>query len=56
MKLAAASAPANCTGEDEVGEEYIIPSVFNKKVVREVAKAVKEAAFESGAAERSKEI
>ena len=50
MKLAAAYAIANCIGEDEVGEEYIIPSVFNKKVVREVAKAVKEAAFNSGVA------
>ena len=50
MKLAAAYAIANCIGEDEVGEEYIIPSVFNKKVVREVAKAVKEAAYESGVA------
>lgn len=54
MKLAAAYAIANCIGEDEVGEEYIIPSVFNKKVVREVAKAVKEAAYESGAAKRTK--
>jgi malate dehydrogenase (oxaloacetate-decarboxylating) len=53
MKLAAAYAIANCIGEDEVGEEYIIPSVFNKKVVREVAKAVKEAAFESGVAKRT---
>jgi len=52
MKLAAAYAIANCIGEDEVGEEYIIPSVFNKKVVREVAKAVKEAAYESGVAKR----
>ena len=50
MKLSAAYAIANCIGEDEVGEEYIIPSVFNKKVVREVAKAVKEAAFNSGVA------
>ncbi len=52
MKLAAAYAIANCIGDDEVGEEYIIPSVFNKKVVREVAKAVKEAAYESGVAKR----
>jgi malate dehydrogenase (oxaloacetate-decarboxylating) len=50
MKLAAAYAIANCIDEDEVGEEYIIPSVFNKKVVREVAKAVKEAAYQSGVA------
>lgn len=53
MKLAAAYAIANCIGEDEVGEEYIIPSVFNKKVVREVAKAVQEAAYESGVAKKT---
>ncbi|PKD44909.1 NAD-dependent malic enzyme [Rhodohalobacter barkolensis] len=53
MKLAAAYAIANCIGVDEVGEEYIIPSVFNKKVVREVAKAVKEAAYDSGVAKRN---
>jgi malate dehydrogenase (oxaloacetate-decarboxylating) len=53
MKLAAAYAIANCIGIDEVGEEYIIPSVFNKKVVREVAKAVKEAAYDSGVAKRT---
>lgn len=52
MKLAAAYAIANCIEEDEVGEEYIIPSVFSKEVVRQVAKAVKEAAYESGAAKR----
>lgn len=56
MKLAAAYAIANCIGENEVGEEYIIPSVFNKKVVREVAKAVKEAAYTSGAAKRTSGI
>ncbi len=52
MKLAAAYAIANCIAEEDVGEEYIIPSVFNKRVVRLVAEAVKEAAFESGAATR----
>lgn len=52
MKLAAAYAIANCIDDNDLGEEYIIPSVFSKEVVRQVAKAVKEAAFESGAAER----
>ncbi|WP_069132697.1 NAD-dependent malic enzyme [Rhodohalobacter halophilus] len=56
MKLAAAYAIANCIGEDEVGEEYIIPSVFNKKVVREVAKAVKQAAYDSGAAKEVSDV
>ena len=50
MKLAAANAIANCIEEEDLSEEYIVPSVFNKQVVRRVAKAVKEAAFESGAA------
>lgn len=52
MKLAAAYAIANCIEENDLGEEYIVPSVFNKQVVRRVAKAVKEAAFDSGAAKR----
>ncbi len=52
MKLAAAHAIAECIDEDGLGEEYIVPSVFNKQVVRRVSKAVKEAAYESGAARR----
>ncbi|MEX0685029.1 MAG: malic enzyme-like NAD(P)-binding protein, partial [Balneolales bacterium] len=52
MKLAAAHAIANCIDEEDLNEEYIVPSVFNKQVVRRVAKAVKEAAFESGVAKR----
>lgn len=52
MKLAAAHAIADCIDDNDLGEEYIVPSVFNKQVVRQVAKKVKEAAFESGAAER----
>ncbi|SMO90378.1 NAD-dependent malic enzyme [Fodinibius sediminis] len=56
MKLAAAHSIAECIDENDLGEEYIVPSVFNKQVVRRVAKAVKEAAYESGAAKRKKEI
>lgn len=52
MKLAAAKAIADCIEDVDVSEEYIIPSVFNKQVVRRVSKAVKEAAFDSGAARR----
>jgi malate dehydrogenase (oxaloacetate-decarboxylating) len=52
MKLAAAKAIAECIDDEDVSEEYIIPSVFNKQVVRRVSKAVKEAAFDSGAARR----
>ncbi len=54
MKLAAAHAIAQCIDEDDLGTEYIIPSVFNKKVVRMVARAVKKAAYETGVAERKK--
>ena len=52
MKLAAAYAIAECIDENDLGEEYIVPSVFNKQVVRRVSRAVKEAAYESGAAKR----
>lgn len=50
MKLAAAKAIAEQIEEKDLGEEYIIPSVFNKQVVRQVSKAVKEAAKKSGVA------
>jgi malate dehydrogenase (oxaloacetate-decarboxylating) len=53
MNLAAARAIAAVIGEDEVHEEYIIPSVFNKAVVETVAAAVAEAAVETGLAQRS---
>jgi len=52
MQLAAAKAIAMCITDDELSEEYIIPSVFNKQVVRRVAHAVEAAAHRSGAAMR----
>lgn len=52
MKLAAAYAIANCVEEDQLNEQYIIPSVFNKNVVKAVSKAVIEAAYQSGVARR----
>ena len=52
MKLAAAHAIADCVGEDELNEQYIVPSVFNKKVVSAVSQAVAEAARTSGVARR----
>ncbi|MBA4147034.1 MAG: NAD-dependent malic enzyme [Verrucomicrobia bacterium] len=54
MKLAAAYAIAGCIAEDELSEEYIIPSVFNKQVVRRVARAVEAAAHKSGAVKNSR--
>ena len=53
MKLAAAKAIAACITDNELSEEYIIPSVFNKQVVRRVARAVEAAAYQSGAASRA---
>ncbi len=52
MKLAAARAIAACIDESELGEEYIVPSVFNREVATRVAEAVKEAAYQTGVAKR----
>lgn len=54
MKLAAAHAIAECIDEEGLGEEYIVPSVFNKEVVRRVSSAVEEAAYETGVGRRPK--
>jgi len=51
MKLAAARAIASIVG-DERSAEYIIPSVFDTRVVDAVAQAVREAAIEEGVARR----
>lgn len=48
MKLAASYAIANLVEENELHEEYLIPDVFDERVVTAVAKAVKEAAIETG--------
>ena len=54
MKLAAAQAIAGCVGRGELGEEYIIPSVFNKNVAPAVAEGVERAAHATGVARRRK--
>ncbi len=51
MKLAAARAIASIVG-DERSAEYIIPSVFDTRVVDAVARAVQDAAIEEGVARR----
>jgi malate dehydrogenase (oxaloacetate-decarboxylating) len=48
MKLAAARGIASTVDDDELDEDYIIPSVFNREVAREVAKAVRDEAELSG--------
>jgi malate dehydrogenase (oxaloacetate-decarboxylating) len=52
MKIAAAHAIASCVGRGELGPEYIIPSVFNKKVAPAVAREVARAAQKTGVARR----
>lgn len=52
MKLAAASAIASVVGADELNEDYIIPSVFNRRVASAVARAVGRAAVETKVARR----
>jgi malate dehydrogenase (oxaloacetate-decarboxylating) len=53
MKLAAAFAIAAIVTEDERNPEYIIPSVFDTRVVDAVAKAVASVAVEEGVARRT---
>lgn len=48
MKLAAAYAIAAVLNEEELREDYIVPSPFDERVAAEVAKAVANAAVESG--------
>jgi malate dehydrogenase (oxaloacetate-decarboxylating) len=52
MKLAAAHAISAMVADDELHAEYIIPSVFNRNVVKSVALAVARAAEASGVARR----
>lgn len=56
MKLAAAAAIASIVGDEERSAEYVIPSVFDHRVVDAVAKAVAAAAVEEGVARRSLNI
>lgn len=54
MKLAAAHAIADIIPEAHLMEDYIIPSVFDKKVAKAVASAVADAAIATGVARRGK--
>jgi malate dehydrogenase (oxaloacetate-decarboxylating) len=51
MLFAAANAIAQMVTEEELSEDYIIPSVLNKRVPERVATYVKEAAIQTGVAE-----
>jgi malate dehydrogenase (oxaloacetate-decarboxylating) len=54
MKLAAAHAIAGIISENELHPEYIVPSVFDKRVAEAVAHAVEEAAYETRVARRDR--
>lgn len=54
MKIAAAKAIANVVSREELHEDYIIPSVFNKKVAQCVAQEVRKAAYSTGVARRER--
>lgn len=54
MKIAAAKAIASLVSQRELSEEYIIPSVFDTRVAPAVAAAVARAAYQTGAARRSR--
>ncbi len=54
MKLAAAHAIAAIITEDELHPDYIIPSVFDRRVGEAVAKEVEEAAYATGVARRER--
>lgn len=56
MKLAAAKAIADVVSDEELSESYIIPSVFNQKVVEKVKEAVVKAAYETGVARKEARI
>jgi malate dehydrogenase (oxaloacetate-decarboxylating) len=53
MKLAAAYAIASCVGKEELSEDCIIPSMFNRKVAPTVAKEVARAAHRTKVARRT---
>jgi malate dehydrogenase (oxaloacetate-decarboxylating) len=50
MLFAAANAIASVVAENELSEDYIIPSVLNRKVPETVSSSVKEAAIQTGVA------
>jgi malate dehydrogenase (oxaloacetate-decarboxylating) len=52
MKLAAAYAIASCILDSELSEEYIIPSMFDKRVASAVAREVARVAQQTGVARR----
>jgi len=56
MKLAASSAIAGIISDSELQAEYIVPSVFDKRVAEAVAREVEAAAHQTGVARRWIEV
>jgi malate dehydrogenase (oxaloacetate-decarboxylating) len=54
MKIAAAEAIAGIIGPDELHADYIIPSVFDRRVAEAVGSEVEKAAHRSGVARRER--
>ncbi|MFN8534472.1 MAG: malic enzyme-like NAD(P)-binding protein [Dehalococcoidia bacterium] len=54
MKLAASKAIADLVADDELSEDYIIPSMFDKRVAEVVAEATREAAWATGVARKER--
>lgn len=54
MKLAAAHAIAAIISDNELHPEYIVPSVFDKRVAEAVAHGVEEAAYQTHVARRDR--
>ena len=52
MKVAAAMAIAGCISPTELSEDYIVPSIFNRRVSEQVAKKVAQAATKTKVARR----
>jgi malate dehydrogenase (oxaloacetate-decarboxylating) len=48
MKLAVAHAIASVVSDEELNENYIIPDIFNKAVVKRVSEVVAETARRTG--------
>jgi malate dehydrogenase (oxaloacetate-decarboxylating) len=54
MKVAAAHAIAGIITDTELHAEYIVPSVFDKRVAEAVSREVEEAAYATGVARRER--
>ena len=56
MELAAANAIAQAIPDDELASDYIVPSVFDRSVAPNVARAVAAAAVTAGVARDKQEV